>query len=396
MVSLIGSIIGSLKTFVPSKRSEYLFAFEQTARIQELPVYLNAITGELFLIAPLRREISSVGAKIESKIGDTIPLNVLINFKMADTSDGNRPTFEQDPIFVEVEEKVRVGSTVHHVKPKEIKQTTNDDQQLLLFAILEQLPNNAFVIEDNTGKIKLAKQLDFEKEQNYILTVRVTETRSQLSTFVTVVVSVKDTNDNQPLILSGDELELSTDVILNVPVTKIIALDKDSGKNGELEYTFISGNDDDVFEINAKTGDILVKKPPFRDYYLRIRVSDLGTPQLFSDKELHVKVNTGQSGHLKFIQSTINLDIEENLPAGTTLSALEALNSNRGGSRRLNYQLLVGNDKFSMDSSTGQLKTQSSLDREEQDKYSLVVSVADQQYPEQSDTAIGKNFRFRN
>ena len=78
MVSLIGSIIGSLKTFVPSKRSEYLFAFEQTARIQELPVYLNAITGELFLIAPLRREISSVGAKIESKIGDTIPLNVLI------------------------------------------------------------------------------------------------------------------------------------------------------------------------------------------------------------------------------------------------------------------------------------------------------------------------------
>ena len=153
MVSLIGSIIGSLKTFVPSKRSEYLFAFEQTARIQELPVYLNAITGELFLIAPLRREISSVGAKIESKVGDTIPLNVLINFKIADTSNGNRPTFEQDPIFVEVEEKVRVGSTVHHVKPKS-KQTADDQ---LLFAILEQLPNNAFVIEDDTGKIKLAK-----------------------------------------------------------------------------------------------------------------------------------------------------------------------------------------------------------------------------------------------
>merc|ERR1719210_2137441 len=41
-----------------------------------------------------------------------------------------------------------------------------------------------------------------------------------------------------------------------------------------------------------------------------------------------------------------------------------------------------------MNSNTGQLKTQSSLDREEQEKYSLVVSVADQQHPEQSDTAI--------
>ena len=47
---------------------------------------------------------------------------------------------------------------------------------------------------------------------------------------------------------------------------------------------------------NAKTGDIFVKKPPFRDYYLRIRVSDLGTPQLFSDKELHVKVKNAGSG----------------------------------------------------------------------------------------------------
>ena len=103
-----------------------MFAFEQTARIQELPVYLNAITGELFLIAPLRRDISSVGAKIESKIGDTIPLNVLINFKMADTSNGNRPTFEQDPIFVEIEEKIRVGSTVHHVKPKQKSKQTAD------------------------------------------------------------------------------------------------------------------------------------------------------------------------------------------------------------------------------------------------------------------------------
>ena len=372
----IGSIIGHLDTFVPSARSKFLFAFEDVS--QDLPYYLNAVTGDIYLFASPGSQIPSAKATIQSTLGDTVPLSVMINFELTDKADSDKPAFDKDPIFVEIEETARVGATVHQVQPKSHKKG-------LLFAILEQLPNNAFVIEDNTGKIKLAKQLDFEKEQNYILTVRVTETRSQVSTFVTVVVSVKDANDNQPLILSGDELELSSDVLLNMPITRIIAIDKDNGKNGELVYAFISGNDDSVFEIDEKTGEIMAKKPPLRDYYLRVRVSDMGTPQLFSDKELHVRVNTGQSGHLKFVQSAVDLEVEENLPAGTTLPALETVNSNGG---RLTYQLLVGNDKFSMNTNTGQLKTQSSLDREEQEKYSLVVSVADQQHPEQSDTAI--------
>ena len=99
----IGSVIGNLMTFVPSKRSKYLFAFEEVSRIQELPFYLNAVTGEIFLVAPMHRDISSVEANIQSIVGDTVPLSVLINFKLSDKSDGNRPSFDNDPIFVEVE-----------------------------------------------------------------------------------------------------------------------------------------------------------------------------------------------------------------------------------------------------------------------------------------------------
>jgi len=43
--------------------------------------------------------------------------------------------------------------------------------------MLDQLPNEAFNIEPSSGKIKLAKQLDFETDKNFILTVRVTESR---------------------------------------------------------------------------------------------------------------------------------------------------------------------------------------------------------------------------
>ena len=64
--------------------------------------------------------------------------------------------------------------------------------------------------------------------------------RSQLSTFVTVIVSVIDINDNQPLILSSDAIKLpSSDIRLNEPFTKIVAMDKDEGENGRLTYSIL-------------------------------------------------------------------------------------------------------------------------------------------------------------
>ena len=61
-----------------------------------------------------------------------------------------------------------------------------------------------------------------------------------MSTFVTVIVSVIDINDNQPLILSSDAIKLpSSDIRLNEPFTKIVAMDKDEGENGRLTYSIL-------------------------------------------------------------------------------------------------------------------------------------------------------------
>lgn len=248
------------------------------------------------------------------------------------------------------------------------------------------MPNDAFAIESSSGSIKLAKQLDYERDKNFILTVRVTESRSQLSTFVTVIVSVIDVNDHQPLILSGDVIKLSSDVRLHTPFSKIVALDKDEGQNGKLTYSLLSGNSEGVFSIDQDNGDLSLLKPAVKDYYLRVRVQDQGTPtQLFVDQEIQIMVSGDHFGRPKFIQSPIDLSIRENSPVGTTISTLKTLNS---AGLPLNYNLLVGDGKFSLDSSSGQLRTLAELDREEQDSYSLVVSVSDQRFPQFSDTAI--------
>ena len=105
-------------------------------------------------------------------------------FDLTEISHKDRPQFEQDPVEIEVPENARLGNTGHQIKPVENGVTQSGN---LVYAMLDQLPNEAFNIEPSSGKIKLTKQLDYETDKNFILTVRVTESRSQLSTFVTVI-----------------------------------------------------------------------------------------------------------------------------------------------------------------------------------------------------------------
>ncbi len=382
----IGSNVGKLSTLVSNKDDQFIYKF---ASNDKLPFYIHGATGDIYVISNLTEFSGKVDtlerdAFIESTSGQTSPVHAKVVFELIDSSISKlRPRFDQDPIDIQVAENLSLGNVVHTMKP--VNQRKGDK---LTYAMLDQLPNEAFSIEANSGKIKLAKQLDYEHESSFILTVRVTESRSQLSTFVTVLVTVIDVNDNQPLILSSDVVKLAPDVRPNAIFTRIVALDKDQGDNGRLSYQILSGNDDEAFSIDAETGDLSLNKPVIRDYYLRIRVSDHGSPtRLFADQELQVLAMADNLGRPKFLQSPMELSIDENSPAGTTVSALKTLN---GAGIPLQYQLLVGDDKFSLDQSSGQLKTQAVLDREEQDSYDLVVSVSDQRFPQFSDTAIIK------
>ena len=379
--AMVGDTVGNLDALVSSRRQDsFIFSFQDTPG--NFPFFINSATGEIKLVSSLnstRQSNFEVDALIQSVKGFSAPLNARVIFELVHISHQNRPKVSQDPLKLDIPENTQPGELVHQIK-------TENGNNNLQFAMLDQVPYEAFAIEQSTGKIKLAKQLDYETDKNFILTVRVTESRSQLSTFVTVIVNVMDINDNQPKIVSSDAIKLSSDVRLNEPFTRIVALDQDQGENGRLHYSILNGNDEEVFYINPLNGDLSLLKPAVKEYYLRIRVKDYGSPsQLYADQELHVMTTLNDYGQVKFLQSPFTVKVQENSPAGTTVSALKTLN---GEGVNLNYQLLVKNDKFDLDTSSGQLKTQVELDREDQDKYSLVVSVSDQRFPQFSDTAI--------
>ncbi len=267
-----GTRIGSLSDIVTSsslRRERYLYILNNPG---QMPFVLNSATGEVFVVSKLNLTSKSyyeLDVQVESTSGATTPISAKVVIKVARESGSKRPQFDPDPVNVKVREDAQVGTVIHTLKP-----SLSADQDLN-YVMLEQMPTSAFVIEDKTGKIKVAKQLDYEKDHNYVLTVRVTETSSQLSTFVTVVVMISDTNDNRPMFVSSDKVKLSSDTALGVPFMTLAAVDHDPGNNGKIRYSVRNGNEDGTFTLDPDSGDLSLVKPGSRqDYYLQVRAVD--------------------------------------------------------------------------------------------------------------------------
>ena len=133
------------------------------------------------------------------------------------------------------------------------------------FELFDQMPYNAFELSKNPRtfktSIKLIRSLDYEQDQQYVMTLRVTAsdgdndkkqtTTTTFSTLLTIIVQVKDVNDIPPAILSIDSLKIFSDVNVDVPIMKVIAADEDSGEAGRVSYNIVGGNADGTYQVSV-------------------------------------------------------------------------------------------------------------------------------------------------
>ena len=174
------------------------------------------------------------------------------------SGSGSEKLFK-DPIYISVTEDTPIGSYIHDIEP--IIENNSEATSVFNFELFDQMPTSAFELarnpETSKNSIKLIRSLDYEQDQQYVMTVRITDAINReskggisFSTLLTVVVQVRDVNDITPVILSSDKLSLYSNVKLNVPVMKVIAADEDSGDNGRVSYYIIGGNADDTFQVS--------------------------------------------------------------------------------------------------------------------------------------------------
>ena len=119
----------------------------------------------------------------------------------------------------------------------------------------------------------------------------------------------------------------------------------------------------------------LRKVPKYRSQ-LVIQAQDHGTPSLSSTQTLDVQIEKNVNAFPKFIQSQYDAAVSENQASGYEVITVGAeIPSSLASYTRLRYNILIGGDKFNIDSNTGYITTKESLDREESASYLLVIGL---------------------
>lgn len=320
----------------------------------------------------------------------------MLTIDVLDVND-NDPKFERTVYYQEISEDLPISSTVMTIKATDSDDGKNAE---IRYRIIENQQSSTFMIEPVTGTITTRVQLDRETVASYQIIVQATDqgdVETRRSATATVNIAVLDENDNYPQFSQRTyRVNVSEDLNFNTGqavIAKVTATDKDLGKNGQITYNIFGGNTYDTFRIEAATGEIFIQKQldyeSIKEYRLSIQAQDQGAPPRTNSTDVIVVVEDVNDNPPVFHAAPYRDTVPENEPINNTVVTVQAQDRDGGLNSKLVYSIVNPDNTlpFWIDSTTGDIKVKSELDREKQDSYSFVVKAKDQGTPVLSDTA---------
>lgn len=158
------------------------------------------------------------------------------------------------------------------------------------FSIAAGDDNRDFTISEDSGVVRVAKNLNFERKSLYTITVRAEDCAGDTDGGAEVrfdtarlSITITDINDNPPTFLDSPYLAYIMENVIPPNggyVITVRAYDADSPPfNSQVRY-FLKEGDTDYFKINASTGEISLLRALDRElqeeYILTLVAMDTG------------------------------------------------------------------------------------------------------------------------
>ncbi|KAL0994901.1 hypothetical protein UPYG_G00129030 [Umbra pygmaea] len=363
--------------------------------------YVDPNNGTLFIREKpeFDPETPSVSVLIEASDGGTPPLFSLttVQIQLSDIND-NAPVFHQSEYRATVSEDSFPGATILTLEA--VDADLSRDNCGLDFAIASGNTGNVFQIESSVrfqegrgfqtvGMLLLAESLDFEATPLYNLTVVVSDRGvPQRSSSVAAVITVSDVNDNPPVFGRGDyTVSLSEGAGTGTEILRLTATDPDSTPNAEVQYMISSGNEMNLFAVDQWTGALRLQRTLDREHrsshVVIVQASD-GHGQ-FALAPISVEVKDVNDNIPFFPIETLTASIRENQPVNSIVTILHAIDHDTGMYGQLRYYIaergqgsgITGRDAFTVDPSSGELRTKITFDFEEVNSFNLVALAVD-------------------
>ncbi|XP_012996330.1 protocadherin gamma-A5 isoform X8 [Cavia porcellus] len=253
-----------------------------------------------------REETSDYNITVTVTDSGTPPLATekQIFLKVADIND-NAPAFPRASYDTSIPENNPRGVSFFSLTAYD---PDSGDNALVTYSLaeytLEGTPLSSYVsINSDTGVLYALQSFDYEQLRDLHLLVTARDSGNPpLSTNVSLNLFVLDQNDNTPEILYPTlPTDGSTGVELTPRsaepgylVTKVVAVDKDSGQNAWLSYHLLKASEPGLFSVGLHTGEVrtaraLLDKDTLKQS-LVVAVQDHGQPPLSATVTLTVAV----------------------------------------------------------------------------------------------------------
>ncbi|XP_042158883.1 protocadherin gamma-A11-like isoform X7 [Oncorhynchus tshawytscha] len=184
---------------------------------------------------------------------------------ISDVND-NAPAFSQNVYSTHVVENNSPGVSVLAIQATDPDRGQN--ARISYYLIDSELNGNPmstyFSINSEKGVIHSVRSLDYEQVKEFKILIKAQDGGSPpLSSNTTVLIYVQDQNDNAPQVLYPVQTSSSL-VAEMVPrsadvgylVTKVVAVDVDSGQNAWLSYKLQKATERALFEVGLQNGEI--------------------------------------------------------------------------------------------------------------------------------------------
>ncbi|KAK9539440.1 hypothetical protein VZT92_004548 [Zoarces viviparus] len=340
---------------------------------------------------------------VNKKTGLKLEPETEFTVKLHDIND-NEPKFSKEVYTGSVPERSDIGTSVIQVTATDADDGMYGSSAKLVYSISQGHPY--FSVDPNTGVIRTALgpgDMDREQREHYQVVIEAKDMAGQRGglTGATVVnITLTDVNDNHPhFTQSIHQFRVPESSKSGTPVGRILATDRDIGKNAEMSFTIVSGDGMDVFDISTdeatQEGVITVGKPldferkPSYTVDIQVRNTQVDPRFISAGSKDMATVRIGVDDVDEpplFDKASYVMEVKEDAAVGVAVGSVSAMDPD-GARSMVKYSIDRRTDMdrlFNVHPGNGSVFLLKGLDREQAAWHNISVIATESNNPRQS------------
>lgn len=303
----------------------------------------------------------------------------------------NYPIFSTLRSIIYVSDKTQSGQFIFGVTATDLD--SGDNGKIVYRLIMGDI--NIFHIDENTGVIESTKKLS-KQNMEYKIKVQASD-KGELpkhAEFELTVILWPDQDFPVVRYVGTQQLSIVENSSPGSGVSRILATTPKTGPKGILRFFIAGGDFDNTFEVDSISGEVVIGKNGIdheksNHYKIWIEASDSDEPKLRSALLLTINVTDVNDNPPVFEYPFYTISIQEETLPPTPVITVIATDKDIGKNSIITYRLVDDiNGIFSIDDISGEIVTNTKLDRETDDRYILMVEAIDQGYPSLTGSAM--------